>query len=284
MDWRDAITGLGFLSPRLPFGYTDLRGLQLTAGDLLESWSLGAGDILADASAPFMGSHSRDSGKWLPVFNDQRQVTTCGDHGCSGLNRAAIEFVLEDGGWLSPVRVLGTVGGPPYPVYLADSEVRLTFQGDRSKYSAGTTFDLFDFDSGVASEFYRFSVPVGTHWDVTKLYTTGEVTLLSYTPSGPGYVYYMLSDLDVDNDVDTVDLLTLFANWTGADDPNPDLTVRDGDFDYDKDIDTVDELYMLSQWTGALGAGTAAAVPEPAGIWIALLFTIYEGLPRRVRR
>jgi hypothetical protein len=106
-----------------------------------------------------------------------------------------------------------------------------------------------------------------------RLYTTGEVTLESYTDMGPGFTPFIQSDTDDDQDVDTVDLLTLIEHWTGADNVDLTLNRHQGDaWDADRRVDTLDELFMLSQWTGASEAGAAAAVPEPAGIWIALLF------------
>ncbi|MFO0915316.1 MAG: pentapeptide repeat-containing protein [Pirellulales bacterium] len=103
----------------------------------------------------------------------------------------------------------------------------------------------------------------GTAWDTSKLYTTGEVTLLGIS-----------SDLNSDKDVDSEDLLDFLANWTGSDYPTADKTWQQGDSDADGDVDSADMLVFLSQWTGAAAAARVATVPEPtSGLLVGVAIT-----------
>src|SRR5262249_46603791 len=75
----------------------------------------------------------------------------------------------------------------------------------------GRSFKAFDWTGVTASGQFQLHVPAGSVWDTSKLYTTGELTMLGTS-----------SDIDGDKDVDSADLLTIFANWTGSD-----YTVKD---------------------------------------------------------
>jgi hypothetical protein len=136
-------------------------------------------------------------------------------------------------------------------------------QNDRSRPVQRSVSSRFDWVSGIDGTFAKLEIPAGSQWDMIRLYDTGEVTLLAVNAAGPGYVPFLQSDLNADADVDTADLLTLLAGWTGAEAMDPSITPAMGDTDGDMEIDTADQLFMLSQWTGAQGAGRVTAVPEP---------------------
>jgi hypothetical protein len=116
----------------------------------------------------------------------------------------------------------------------------------------GRTIDLFDW-SGV-SPTGTFSVPDPHAWDLSKLYTTGEVTLLP------------TADFNGDGRIDGVDL----AAWSANFGLNSGATISNGDANRDGAIDGADFL----AWQRQLGATssvspTGRAVPEPATIALA---------------
>jgi hypothetical protein len=62
-------------------------------------------------------------------------------------------------------------------------------------------------------------------------------------------------DLDQDLDVDTLDLLTFLANFTGSLEPGTGgRSFLEGDLDGDADIDTGDLLALIAAWTGSQNA------------------------------
>ncbi len=71
----------------------------------------------------------------------------------------------------------------------------------------------------------------------------------------------------MDHDVDTVDLTGMIINYTGA--IRSDTTWFTGDTDGDGDTDTVDLTTAIINFTSA--RNTAAAVPEPSGLFLLVL-------------
>ncbi|MCC7084490.1 MAG: hypothetical protein IT427_05740, partial [Pirellulales bacterium] len=119
----------------------------------------------------------------------------------------------------------------------------------------GRTFDLFDW-AGV-SPTGAFSISSPYHWDLTELYTTGEVTLLA-----PG-------DFDADGDVDGADFVawqTHFPTLSGA-------TLADGDGDGDGDVDGADFVLWQTHFPFLSSQG-AAPVPEPNAAGLALVAAV----------
>ena len=109
---------------------------------------------------------------------------------------------------------------------------------------AGATFQMFDWDGVLRfGEFDSVFAEPGTTWDLSNLYTTGEVTMLSPVMDG---------DFDVDGDVDVADLM---------------LWQRDHG------------VGELANWRDNLGFGPGtppvapgvAVVPEPGAFWLAVL-------------
>jgi hypothetical protein len=138
---------------------------------------------------------------------------------------------------------------------------------------SGRTLRVFDWNGADVQGQFAVEGQPGTAWDISKLYSTGEVTLLGIS-----------SDLDADKDVDSGDLLLILAQWTGDGYAAADKTWRDGDSDRDGDIDSADMMVLLSQWTGASAAQVGlAAVPEPTGGYVlrvvlcALLLAHFSG-------
>lgn len=125
----------------------------------------------------------------------------------------------------------------------------------------GRTIDLFDW-TGV-TPIGAFNVSSSHDWDLTNLYTTGEVTL---TGLGAG----LTGDFNGDNVVDAADL----AKWKG------DFGVNGhSDADGDGDTDGADFLAWQLHLGQAAAAATTAPVPEPASLtlWVAAALGVAAG-------
>lgn len=138
---------------------------------------------------------------------------------------------------------------PGISVTLA-GDLQLTFApGVDVASQVGRTIDLFDW-TGV-TPIGAFNVSSPHDWDLTNLYTSGEVTLTAAGAAIPG-------DFNGDSLVNAADLL----QW------QDDYGVN-GDSDADGDGDTDGADFLI--WQRNLGAtpsiaSTAAAVPEPASV------------------
>jgi hypothetical protein len=97
-------------------------------------------------------------------------------------------------------------------------------------------------------------------WDLTKLYTTGEVTLIA---TGG----HMLGDFNGDSIVDAADLTAWKTGFgvTGV------ATSAQGDADGDLDVDGADFLVWQRQLGSAPVVATSGAVPEPATLMLIVL-------------
>jgi uncharacterized protein YjbI with pentapeptide repeats len=146
--------------------------------------------------------------------------------------------------------------------------LELTFAPDVDVATqSGRTIDLFDWTGVTPTGAFTVSSPYA--WDLSKLYTTGEVTLTSVGGTMPG-------DFNNDGEVDAADLL----KWQGDFGEN-----GSSDADNDNDSDGADFL----AWQRQLGGGsptasTAQHVPEPIGASLAvatLLVAISSGRCRR---
>jgi hypothetical protein len=82
-------------------------------------------------------------------------------------------------------------------------------------------------------------------------------------------------DANLDGRVDRRDVIQLLANWGRADA----ATWTHGDFDHTLTVDLRD-LYAVQSNLGATALPTAAAVPEPSAIWLAVLGTSLLALRR----
>jgi hypothetical protein len=175
-----------------------------------------------------------------------------------------LELLFESDPWDSLIS-----SQPGIPVKL-DGILELTFTEDvQLATQASRTIKIFDWTGVDPQDQFTVKPQLGTAWDTSQLYSTGEVTLLGIS-----------SDLDADKDVDSNDLLLFLAQWTGADHPAADKTWRDGDSDGDGDVDSADLLVFLSQWTGAAEQAPAAsldavsptttAVPEPSSVLVCM--------------
>ena len=152
---------------------------------------------------------------------------------------ATLRAVFEDREWGSTVTFEEGV-----PVVLGGTLELLIDDDVHPATLAGATFQVFDWDGVLRfGEFDSVLMEPGTTWDLSDLYTTGEVTLLSPVQDG---------DFDVDGDVDVADLM-LWQRDHGVGD--------------------------LADWRDNFGFGPGAApegaavgaVPEPGAFWLAVL-------------
>ncbi|MBA4107866.1 MAG: hypothetical protein C0485_19205 [Pirellula sp.] len=115
----------------------------------------------------------------------------------------------------------------------------------------GRSFDLFDW-TGVAPT-GAFSVSSPYLWDLTKLYTTGEVTLT-------GVAELLLGDFNGDSVINADDL----ATWQTGFGTTIAASGAQGDADGDHDVDGADFLAWQRQVGSTLMVAATDAVPEPS--------------------
>jgi hypothetical protein len=121
------------------------------------------------------------------------------------------------------------------------------------------TFRIFDWQGVSPSGQFTVQNTQGGSWDLSQLYSTGEVTYRIVPPTS--------MDVEQDGDVDSGDLAAFLEAWTGALEPCWGCTdPKFGDGERDGDVDSADLLEFLRQWTGAMGAESAAAVDAPASV------------------
>ena len=158
---------------------------------------------------------------------------------------------------------------PGIPVTLGGT-LELTFADDVDLASQlGRTLHIFDW-TGV-SPTGQFQVENPYAWDLSKLYTTGEVTLVGT---------FQAADFDEDGTVDSGDL-TLWASGFGS---QGNAAHMQGDADGDGDVDGFDFLTWQRQFGTVPGSTFASAIPEPASaVLIVLGMLVVCGLGRNVR-
>jgi len=140
-----------------------------------------------------------------------------------------------------------------YPVRLGGT-LALNFQKNASPASqVGHTLQLFDWTGTGVSPTGVFTVSSLYDWDLSRLYTTGQVTLLA---AGDVYAGYSNGD----GKVDATDFGTLKGHFGAAG------SRAEGDANGDGKVDLADFGLLKANF----GKG-AAAVPEPATVNLALL-------------
>ena len=140
---------------------------------------------------------------------------------------STLQIVLEDDHWGSTLTF-----EPAMPVnFYGILDLRIS-PDDKTNITnlVGTTYQLFNWTNvPLIPAFSQITTGAGLVWDTSKLYTTGEVTLLEV----PGYLF---GDFNENGMADGLDYLTIQANLgmtSGA-------TGAQGDADGDGDVDNVD--------------------------------------------
>lgn len=257
-----------------------LTNANLAAADIRGAWVTGlAGAILKNTILP----HGQLNGLNL-TGGEQLVVRNYHGNPDQGLSKIPVKInsglTIGTGGllslqfdgqpWDSPIKFQ-----PGVPVQLGGA-LELKFTDDTQLASqAGRAIQVFDWTGVTPQGEFAVQAQPGTAWDTSRLYTTGEVTLLGIS-----------SDLDADKDVDATDLTDFLKNWTGSEYPVADKTWQDGDSDHDGDVDSADVLVFLSQWTGAAEVSGVVSVPEPGGVAVGWLLApaLMHCVRRRSRR
>ena len=156
----------------------------------------------------------------------------------------------------------GTTAGSEYDTLLVDGT--LTLNGtldviliDGFEPSVGDSFDILDFGS-LAGQFTGIDLPILTDelvWNLSELYSAGEISVVPTALGG---------DFDLDGDVSGVDFLYWQIGYPTA----SGATLSDGDADGDGDVDGAD--FGIWQANFPFNVGSAAAIPEPATLFVML--------------
>jgi hypothetical protein len=137
---------------------------------------------------------------------------------------------------------------PGVPVSLGGM-LELTFApGVDVATQSGRTIDLFDWTGVTPTGAFAVSSPYA--WDLSKLYTTGEVSLVSLPGIGGG-------DFNGDGRIDGADL----PNWKTNFGATGSATHTQGDADGDHDVDGADFLVWQRQLGSGMPVAPTAAVP-----------------------
>ena len=204
-----------------------VSGLDLTAGASLVVRDYDGNPATAPPAGP------------IPIVVDQHLAMDA---------TSMLQLVFEADPWGSTIAFT-----PGIPVARGGT-LELTFAPDVNLDSQlGRTIDLFDWTGVIPTG--AFNVASSYTWDLSKLYTTGEVTLTTAA---------MLSgDFSGDSVIDGADL----ASWKAGFGSSGNATHSQGDADGDLDVDGADFLTWQRQLGGAALSASPAAVPEPsAGI------------------
>jgi hypothetical protein len=235
----------------------DLRTAMLTGADLRGAASAnltGAvikNTILPDGSIDALALASGDE---LAIRNYEPSLAPEGSpadiamtvFGGATFSAGSFLAVTLDSNWRSTISFEQAT-----PVELGGT-LELGFAPDANPASfVGRTFDLFDW-TGVTPA-GEFEVASEFEWDLSQLYTAGDVTLVG----APGFI---ASDFSGDGTVDAADL----AHWQAGYGMTSGAANSQGDGDGDGDVDGNDFLLWQRLLTAPSAARLAAAVPEPA--------------------
>jgi len=158
---------------------------------------------------------------------------------------------------------------PGIPVALGGT-LELTFApGVDIAAQSGRTIDLFDWTGVTPTGAFTVSSPY--IWNLSKLYTTGEVTLTSFGGTMPG-------DFNGDSVVNAAD----FAQWKTGFGTSGDATLSQGDADGDQVVDGADFLVWQRQLGVAATLAATAAVPEPETLLLLVSAALAMFFHRRV--
>lgn len=149
-----------------------------------------------------------------------------------------LRVVFDDPRWNGTIRFRLPA---PSVVHL-DGALSLEFNPDTVSDPgalAGRTFDLFDWHGvTIDGRFADIVTPPGTVWDLSRLYTTGKVTLVA-KPASP-----CVADINADGDVNTFDFAILAANFGHTDV----IPYTRGDLDGNGTVDMSDYLVLLTSF------------------------------------
>lgn len=224
----------------LPDGH--IHGLTLNEGEKLR--------IRDHQGRPSFVPGQRDPAIGITI---EQQLSMAGD--------ASIELIVGDDDWGSVISF-----EPGADVRLAGTLELIFADGVNVSAQTGRTLQLFDWTN--VSPNGRFAIASPYTWDLSRLYTTGEATLLSV----------IAGDLNADDRVDGADAGILFSNWGSN---------NLGDINHDGVVDAADAGVTFTEWTGD---GHPVSVPEPVcsiymvGILAAVVMASQSQRPARDAR
>jgi len=181
---------------RVDLANADFRGANLTGAGLYNAIFTGADLSFADLRGAMLASAASTEGAILPDGRIEGLTLDAGErlvvrdyNGDSAIpvtvqsvmtldREAALRMLFEDNLWGS------TISFQPGLAVSLGGSLELLFAEDISPGGLiGTTFDLFDWHGAVVSgRFDRVVTEAEAIWDVSNLYTTGEITLVSVVP------------------------------------------------------------------------------------------------------
>ena len=207
-----------------------IAGLDLTAGKSL---------VIRDYDGnPFVFP----STGLVPVVVEQQLVADA---------TSALRFVFNSDAWNS------TISFEPGAVVSRGGVIELAFApGVDVAAQSGRTIDLFNWTGVSPSGAFAVSSPYA--WDVTKLYTTGEITLLP------------TADFNGDSQVNGTDLAAWKASFGLASGAAP----NQGDANRDHRIDGTDFLAWQQQFSRGPVNLPTNPVPEPASLALATTLAV----------
>jgi len=184
---------------------------------------------------------------------------------------STLQFLL-DNNWTSPI------GFTPGLTPALGGTLDLEFAPGVNLYSqVGHTFDLFNWTGVTPSGAFTVSSPY--QWNLSQLYTTGNVTLQS--------VPIVLGDFNGDGHVNAADIITMeaaLANLHGYEQTNGLTNARllaIGDINGDGKITDADLQALLNYLDD--GGGSISTVPEPASLVLMGLGALAIAIRRRSR-
>jgi hypothetical protein len=164
---------------------------------------------------------------------------------------------------------------PAIPVILNGGTLDLTFaEGTDLSEQLGKTIDLFDW-SGV-SPTGAFTITSKYKWDLSRLYSTGEVTLLNFLMAG---------DFSTDGQVNAADIPAMLLaladlnSYKAANHLSGDDLLSIGDLDGDRNVTNRDLQSLLNLLAG-IGSGSVTTVSEPSSLLIVIVGTVLSWLSR----
>ena len=262
------IEGIGQV-PYVDRRYANLGGADFTGADIRGAQNFTSGGANLIGSDGHIGGLDLNAGGLLVVRNFRNYwgfptpfPITVDQHLAMGPG-GTLRMMFEADAWDSTISF-----APGIPVTLGGT-LELTFTDEVNLASQiGRTFDLFDWAGVTPTGAFTVSSPYT--WDLSKLYTTGEVTLSNV----PGLL--VLGDFNRDGLLTAADIQTMLSaltdlhSYEAAKGLSDAALVLLGDLNGDHAVTNADIQPLLDLIANA-GGGAAQSVPEPASLFLLVI-------------